>query len=142
MKMHVYDATNRIVGRLATRVAKNLLDGEEVVVVNVEKAILAGKKEMKERLYKERIRRGDPLKGPFYPRYPDGIFRRAVRGMLPWHKPKGRDAFRRLKVFVGVPEEFKNKPMEKFKEADASKLKSKYITLGELSISLGAKRKW
>ena len=140
--MKVYDATNKIAGRLASIVAKELLKGEEVVIVNAEKAILSGNPKTKIREYLEKRWRGDPHKGPFYPRYPDKILRRMVRGMLPYKKPKGRKAFKRLKVFIGLPEEFKNKELINLKEADASKLRCKYITLGELAIQLGAEKRW
>jgi large subunit ribosomal protein L13 len=140
--MKIYDAENQIVGRLATVIAKELLKGEKVVVVNAEKAVLSGDPKFKKEFYLQRIQRGGPKHGPFFPRQPDGIFRRAVRGMLPWHKPKGREAFKRLKVYIGVPEEFKNKKFEKVADADASKLKCKYITLGELSLEIGGKKRW
>jgi len=140
--MKVYDATNQIAGRLATRVAKDLLNGEKVVIVNAEKAVLSGKKKVKFEEYKQKIDRGDVKKGPFYPKYPDMILRRIVRGMLPYHKPKGRKAYRNLKVFIGEPEEFKNKEKIRIEEADASKLKCDYITLEELSLMLGAKKRW
>ena len=140
--MKVYDATNKIAGRLATRIAKDLLNGEDVIVVNAEKAVLSGGKEKKFKEYKEKVDKGDPIKGPFYPRYPDAILRRFVRGMLPWHKPKGREAFKKLRVYLGEPEEFKKVKKIDVKEADASKLKIKYITLGDLSLLLGAKKRW
>jgi len=140
--MKIYDATNQIVGRLATYVAKDLLNGEQVVIVNAEKAVLSGNPKMKFREFKQKRDRGDPKKGPFYPKYPDLMLRRIIRGMLPWHKDKGRKAYRRLKVYIGEPEEFKNKEKIRIEEADASKLKCKYITLGDLSIMLGAEKRW
>ncbi len=140
--MKIYDAEDQIVGRLATAIAKDLLKGENVVVVNAEKAVLSGSPKFKKEFYLQRIQRGSPKHGPFFPKQADGIFRRAVRGMLPWHKPKGREAFKRLKVYVGVPEEFKNKKFEKVASADAKRLKCKYITLGELSLEIGGKKRW
>ncbi|MDT7858559.1 MAG: 50S ribosomal protein L13 [Candidatus Aenigmarchaeota archaeon] len=140
--MKIYDATNQIAGRLASYVAKDLLNGEQVVIVNAEKAVLSGNPKMKFREFKQKRDRGDPKKGPFYPRYPDLILRRIVRGMLPWHKDKGRKAYRRLKVYIGEPEEFKNKEKIRIEEADVSKLKCKYITLGDLSVMLGAEKRW
>jgi len=142
VSMKIYDATNQIVGRLATYVAKDLLKGEQVVIVNAEKAVLSGDPKTKFKEYKQKIDRGDPKKGPFYPKYPDLMLRRIIRGMLPWHKDKGRKAYRRLKVYIGEPEEFKNKEKIRIEEADASKLKCKYITLGDLSIMLGAEKRW
>lgn len=140
--MIIYDAENQILGRLASVIAKQLLNGEKVFVVNCEKAVLSGRPKSKIDFYLKRRKIGDPLHGPFFPRQPDEIFRRTVRGMLPWHKPKGREAYKNLKVFIGIPEELKNKNFEKVENANASKLKTKYITLEELSIALGAKKTW
>lgn len=140
--MKIYDAENQILGRLCTAIAKDLLKDEEVIVVNSEKSVLSGNPKQKIKHYQERIARGEPHKGPFYPKYPDEIFRRTVRGMLPFDKPKGRKAFKKLKVFIGVPEELKNKQKEKVQIADASKLKTSYITLEKLSLSIGAKKRW
>jgi ribosomal protein uL13 len=140
--MKIYNAENQILGRLSTVIAKQLLNDEKVIVVNCEKAVLSGRPKYKEKFYLQRIHRGDVFKGPFFPKTPDGIFRRAVRGMLPWHKPKGRKAFKNLKVFIGLTQEFKDKNLEKVDNADADKLKTKYITIEDLSISIGAKKTW
>ena len=109
MIMIVYDAENQILGRLSSVVAKKLIEGENVTVVNVEKAVLSGNKKSNVDHYMQRVKRGDPIKGPFFPRTPVGIFRRAVRGMLPWKKSSGKDAYKRLKAYVDVPEELKGK---------------------------------
>jgi large subunit ribosomal protein L13 len=141
--MKVYDASNQILGRLSTVIAKQLLKGEKVFVVNCEKAVISGNPRYTTGKYSHKIfERGDIKHGPFFPRYPDGIFRRSVRGMLPWHRPKGRNAFKNLKVFIGLPEEFRNKSLEKFERADASRLKTRYITLEKLSLAVGAKKRW
>lgn len=140
--MKIYDASDQIIGRLSTRVAKDLLKGESVHIVNCEKAVMSGKPKFKKKHYLGRRQRGDPKHGPFYPRTPKGIVRRTVRGMLPFHKPRGREAFKNLRVHVGVPEELKNQSFIKLKEADAKKLRCKRITIEELSISLGATKRW
>jgi len=140
--MKIYDAENQILGRICTFIAKDLLKGEDVVVINTEKSVLSGNPRWKKEHYQVKIKRGDPKKGPFFPKYPDDIFRRTVRGMLPWHQAKGRKAFKKLKVFIGIPEEHKNKQAEKMQVADANKLKTTYITLGDLSTSIGAKKRW
>ncbi len=138
--MKIYDAENHILGRFASIIAKSLLKGEKIVIVNSEKAVLSGNPESKVEFYFERIRRGDPIHGPFFPKQPNEILRRTVRGMLPWDRTKGREAFKNLKVYVGVPEEFKNKTFEKIAVADASRLKTKYITLEEISFAVGGKK--
>lgn len=140
--MIIYDAENQILGRLSSVIAKQLLKGEKILVVNCEKAVLAGNPKYTIEKYREKVKRGDLHHGPYFPRPPDRIFRRVVRGMLPWDRPKGRKAFKNLKVFISIPEELKNKNMEKVEAADASKLRCKYITLGEVSERLGAKKRW
>jgi large subunit ribosomal protein L13 len=142
--MKVYDANNQILGRFCSVVAKQLLNGETISVVNAEKAVLAGNVKSKIALYKHKYERGDPLHGPFFPKQPERILRRTVRGMLPWDRDKGRRAYRRLKVFVGVPEDVKAavKSFEKVENADADRLRTKYVTLGEVAFSMGAKKRW
>lgn len=140
--MIIYDAENQILGRLCSVIAKKLLREESVAVVNAEKAVISGKPKVAIKAYLDRVRRGDPLHGPFYPKTPSGIFRRTVRGMLPWHKHKGRQAYKRLRVFISMPEEFIGKKLERVEAADASKLRTKYITLADLSLALGAKKRW
>jgi len=140
--MIVYDAENQILGRMSSVIAKQLLKGETVFVVNAEKAVLAGSPRFKKEKYMQKYKRGDTFHGPFFPKQPDRIFRRTVRGMLPWDRTKGRKAFKNLKVFIGVPEEFKSKKLEKVKIADSSRLKCRRMSLGEVSIAMGAKKKW
>ncbi len=141
--MLVIDATNLILGRLASFAAKKALEGEEIVIVNSEKAVISGKKDSIFEFYKQRRARGNPLKGPYYPRMPDRILRRAIRGMLPWHKPRGREAFKRVMCYIGIPEKYKNQEFISIKEADYSKLKKTgFITLGKLAEMLGAKVRW
>lgn len=135
--MKVYDAENQILGRFASVIAKELLKGEKIVVVNSEKAVLSGNPKSKVEFYFHRIERGDPIHGPFFPKKPNQILRRTVRGMLPWDRTRGREAFKNLKVFVGVPEQLKNKNFEKVALADASRLKTKYIKLHEISDAIG-----
>jgi len=134
----VIDADGNVLGRLCTSVAKRILNGEEVVVVNAEKAIVTGNKEDILAEYKQKKDRGKVIHGPFYPRRADLILKRTVRGMLPWDRPKGRDAYRLLKVYVGVPKELE--AAEKVKLMGATNLsRDRYITLSEVSEHLGSK---
>ena len=123
--------------------AKDLLKGETVAVVNAEKAVISGNPKMVIEKYLERRHKGDPKKGPFFPKTPDGIVSRAIRGMLPYDKPKGRQAFKRLKVYIGVPEELQGKEVVSLSEKfSVDKLRTKYITVEELALALGAKKRW
>ncbi|MFQ5800209.1 MAG: 50S ribosomal protein L13 [Candidatus Hydrothermarchaeales archaeon] len=143
--MKVIDATDTIMGRLASFTAKELLKGEKVVIINAERCIISGSRDSIFEKYSHRVERSsviNPLRfGPKYPRRADDILRRAVRGMLPWRKASGKGAFKNLRVYIGEPEEVKGKNLEiiSLPEANLKKLKvSRYVRLGELSRHLGA----
>ena len=138
--MIIIDATGLIVGRLATYAAKQALLGNQVRIINSEKAIISGRKENTFDDYLTRRARGTHAKGPFIHRGPERILRRVVRGMLPYKKPRGKEAFGRVLCYVGVPDEFKDKKPVLIKGANMSKLpKLKYVDLRSVSKRLGAK---
>jgi large subunit ribosomal protein L13 len=135
------DATNQIMGRLASKVAKFLLDGSKVYIFNAEKAVISGdKSRVIERFRKKLARR--TIKNPEKithknPKSPDQILRRAIRGMLPYKKPKGREAYKKLKVYIGKIDIPKSTQVLSFEEADATKLGHAYIYLGDICKILG-----
>jgi len=131
------NADGLILGRMASMVAKRLLNGEEIAIVNAEKAVLSGKRRSKVREAMEFLGVGSPRRGPFHQRRPDRIMRRTVRGMLPYKQPKGKNAFKRLKVFIGTPEKLKDQKMETLTEAQSAKLSCPYFTLGEFAKEIG-----
>ena len=103
MEKLVFDGKEAVFGRLASETAKNLLKGNSVDIINVEEIIISGDKYafVEKILQKRRMGRGSSLKGPRYSKLPDKMVRRMIRGMLPWDRPKGRDAYKRLKCYVG-----------------------------------------
>ncbi|HLD11144.1 MAG TPA: 50S ribosomal protein L13 [Candidatus Nanoarchaeia archaeon] len=130
----IIDGKNLIIGRMATIVAKKALMGEEIIIVNCEQMIISGSKKMVFTHYKERRERGDPHHGPKYPKQPDRIIRRAIRGMLPYKDERGRKAFERVKCYIGLPENLKNLKLETIKSAEASRLKTlKQQKIGEIA---------
>jgi large subunit ribosomal protein L13 len=131
------NAEGLILGRMASKVAKKLLNGEEVIIVNAEKSVLSGKKKSKVAEAKEFLEVGAPMRGPFHSRRPDRIMRKTIRGMLPFKQPKGKNAYKKLKVFMGVPDELRDQKMDAFAEAQAAKLKGPYLTLAELAKEVG-----
>jgi large subunit ribosomal protein L13 len=139
--MKIVNAENLVLGRMASIVSEELLKGESIVIVNAEKAVITGSKESILKKFKTRIDlspKGNPRKGPKFPKRPDGILRRSVRGMLPFKTQRGRNAFKRLKVFIGVPEELKGKEFVVLENA-VKKMEKNFLTLGELSKSLDGK---
>jgi large subunit ribosomal protein L13 len=133
----IIDAKGLILGRMASIIAKRLLQGESIIVLNAEKAAISGKRLQIVKEAKTFLEVGHPRKGPYHPRRPDRIVRRTIRGMLPRKKPKGKQAYKRLKVYLGAPKEFEDKEIQTILDASAEKLKSPYITVGELAKEIG-----
>src|SRR4030066_313578 len=131
------NAEGLILGRMSSKVAKKLLNGEEVVIINAEKTVISGKKKSKILEAHVFLEVGAPARGPFHYRRPDRIVRKTVRGMLPMDKLKGKNALAKLKVFWGVPEELKNQKQEAVPDAESAKLKGPSFTLGELAKEIG-----
>ncbi len=138
--MTIIDADGLIMGRLASTVAKKLLAGEKIDIINAEKAVISGSKVTTLKEYDETLKRGKPEFGPYFPKRPDRILKRTVRGMLPYKRARGKDAMSRLKVYVGIPMELKDKESVRIAEASMDRLSSnKYLRLGDVSVKLGAK---
>ncbi len=136
------DGTYQILGRMCSKIAKNLLNGKEVNVVNCEKVVKSGKPKVVRDDFMAKVKKGDPYHGPFYPKYPDKIVRRVVRGMIPKNST-GREAFSRLKTFNGIPSPYKNKKLIKFEDMDGRDITNTNITtLEEIALHVGAKKKW
>ena len=146
---YVYDASDKVLGRLASHVANQLLstakagDGVRVIIVNAEKAVVSGKKTEVFRDYKSKRELNHPRKGPFFPRMPDKILKRTVRGMLPYQKSRsGRIALRNLRVKIGTPTNLKGDLPDGHEWGDTSKfdrgLPNSFVRLEEISKSLGA----
>ena len=133
----VVNGEGLILGRLCSKVAKRLLNGEQIIVVNAEKIVISGKRKSKVAEAHKFLEVGAPERGPFHSRRPDRIVCKTVRGMVPWKQPKGKVAYKRLKVFLGVPEELKDQKMETIDQANAAKLTGPNFTLGELATLIG-----
>lgn len=126
----VIDAERAVVGRMATYAAKQLLMGNEVAIVNCEKAVVTGPKKALQEVYlNKRTRGGTSQKGPYYSREPEKIVRRAIRGMLPWKRTTGREAFKRVRCYVGLPQEYASKEKMNF----SKDLKTPYLTVEQIS---------
>jgi large subunit ribosomal protein L13 len=95
----VVNGEEGILGRVGSFVAKELLKGKSVDLINCEKLVVSGKKKgFVDRVkQKRKMGQGSSLKGPIYIRQADRLVKRIIRGMLPWDRAKGRDAYKRLK---------------------------------------------
>lgn len=133
----IIDADGAILGRMCTSIAKMLLENESIAIVNAEKAIISGKKSTIKNRYQQKRDVGTYRKGPFFPRMPDRLVKRTIRGMIPYQTPHGREAFKRLKCYMGVPKEFEGSNFEKI--GFAEKKPAEFMTVEDLSKALGAK---
>lgn len=104
MSKLVVDGTGAVFGRMASDVAKNLLKGHSVDIINCEQIIVSGDKKLfaKKVLAKREMGSGGSMKGPKYPRVADRLVKRMIRGMLPRDRARGREAFKRLKCYIGT----------------------------------------
>ena len=138
----IVDATGHITGRLCSKIAKLTLNGNRVVVLNAEKALLSGSRSSIMKEWEEWLEVGsitNPIQGPYHPRTPERIIKRTVRGMLPMRKPKGDNALKRLRVFNGIPEQYKNSKPIGFDDARATKPVAFYTPVGEVAKLIGWK---
>ncbi len=135
----VVDAGDCIVGRVASEVATRALDGDRVAVVNAERAVITGNEESTMATYRKRAEVGSD-RGPYYPKRPDGILKRTVRGMVPTEKRSGREAFERVRVYVGDPYDEESVVLEGTSLDRLSNIK--FTSLGEISANLGANVTW
>ena len=136
----VVDATDHIAGRLSSNVAKLLLKGNRVSIVNCEKIMISGARSNIIKEYREFLEISsilNPKHGPFHPRRPDTIMKRMIRGMLPRKKPSGLTAHKRLRTYIGSPKELKAFEKIQFEKAKIKRSASNYTTMGELGKTIG-----
>ena len=151
----VYHATDKVLGRLASHVAKELLSARKagsplrVIVVNAEHAIVSGPKSTVVANYDFKYKLNHPRKGPFFPRMPDQILKRTVRGMLPYQKnSSGRNSLRDLRVMIGTPANLSGDGLPDGHAWGESAsfdrdLPQKFVRLGDISAHLGVdSRRW
>ncbi|MBR9689909.1 MAG: 50S ribosomal protein L13 [Candidatus Altiarchaeota archaeon] len=136
--MIMIDAEGAVLGRLASNVAKRLLLNEEVMIFNAEKIVITGNKTSVFAHYKADFDRGHRYAGPFFPKEPHLIVKRTIRGMLPWKKERGKVAFKKLRVHIGIPEEFSDKQLEKISRVSIEQGNApKFVRMGDVSRFLG-----
>ncbi len=132
------DATDLILGRLAAVAAKQALLGETINIVNCERAVISGRRLTVLAHYQKKVRQSSIRRGPFFPRIPDRLVRRTVRGMLDYKSPRGKAAFSRVMCYRGVPDALTNQKLETLPQASAkARGLVHYVTVHEISKLLG-----
>ena len=139
----IIDGRGHLVGRLASKVAKELLNGQRIVVVRCEQIMRSGslfRNKLKFKEFLNKANNTNPRKGPFHFRAPSRIFWRIVRGMIPHKIARGAAALGRLKVFDGIPYPYDHKSRMVVPEAlKIVQLKDnrKFCVLGDLATLSG-----
>ena len=136
----IIDGKDAILGRLGTYVAKQVLLGNKVDVINCEECVVSGKKRTTLGEYMKRLKRRAPTKGPYFYRRPDMFVKRTIRGMLPFKRTRGRDAFKNIKCHTGIPENLRNEKALIIESASVEKLRSAdYLKVKDICKSAGGK---
>ena len=136
----VVDATNHIAGRLASNVAKLLLQGNRVSIVNCENIMISGNRSNIIKEYRDFLKIAsiiNPKHGPYHPRRPDTILTRMIRGMLPRKKTSGLEAHKRLRTYIGTPKELGSFEKIKFEKAMITRASANYTTMANLGRTIG-----
>jgi large subunit ribosomal protein L13 len=135
----VIDARDCILGRVASEVAQRAMAGEKVAIINAEDAVITGSDDDIMSVYRKRLDVGSD-QGPYYPKRPDMLAKRSIRGMLPYKKPRGRDAFENVRVYVGNPYDEDGEILD---DTSLDRLSNiRFVQLGEVSEYLGANVTW
>jgi large subunit ribosomal protein L13 len=138
VKYTIIDGKDLVLGRLGSNVAKRILMGEHIKIVNCKDVIILGRKPFLVQRYKNKISNKVIKQGPYYDRAPANIVKRAFRNMVPYKNQRGVEALKRLKCFNGVPASLENEKMETVSDAVINPDKVFYYTsVGEISRALG-----
>ena len=144
----VLDATDLIMGRMCSQIAKLLLLGEHIVIINSKDAVISGRRNqiLAKYVHLRKIRNlSNPKRGPFHFSRPDTFLRQKIRFMLPKNN-RGAEALKRIHTFiVGIPsaksEKFSNQEPIVVRKASAERLRHKYITIEDVCNNMGWTRK-
>lgn len=136
----VVDGTDHIAGRLCSNVAKLLIQGNRVSIVNCDKIMISGSRKNIIHEYQKFLEISSilhPKHGPFHPRRPDTMISRMIRGMLPRKKPSGQAALKRLRAYIDVPKELKSFKKIQFENAKIKKSNSYFTSMASLGKTIG-----
>ena len=68
------------------------------------------------------------------------LVKRTIRGMLPFKRARGREAFKNIKCHVGVPDNLKNEKYVMVESAGSEKLGADYLKVKDICRAIGGKQ--
>ncbi len=140
----VVDATDMIMGRMCSQVAKLSLLGEHILILNAKDAVVSGRRNqiLAKYVHLKKIRNlSNPRRGPFHSSRPDTFLRQKIKFMLP-KNIRGRDSLKRVHVYIaGVPDvkaaKYKHQEPITFQKASADQLGHRFITIADICYNMG-----
>jgi len=142
----IIDGRGHLNGRLASVVAKHILNGQRIVVVRCEEIEMSGsffRNKLRYLAFLRKCTTTNPRRGgPFHLRAPARMFWRTVRGMVPHKTPRGVAALAHLKTFEGIPppyDKLKRKVVPEALRVIRLKPSADHCVLGRLSVEVGWK---
>lgn len=137
----IIDGKNLVLGRLGSDVAKRLLLGESIKIVNCKDIVILGKKRYLVERYKNKLSNKVVKQGPYYSRSPADIVKRSFRNMVPYKNQRGVEALKRLKCYNSVPSILLNDEKTTVERAKLDAESLFYFTrVGDLCKTLGYNR--
>lgn len=146
-KEAIIDGRGHILGRLASTVAKELLNGQKVTVVRCESINMSNslyRRQLKWDAFKRLTNNVNPKHGPFHYRAPSKMLWRVIRGMIPHKTARGAAALDRLVLHDGCPHPYDMKKKMVIPQAlKILRIKPyrKFCVLGDLAHKAGWKNK-
>lgn len=139
--MMIVNANENVAGRLASKVAKAIVKGEKVTVINAQDLVLVGNKESILEKFTMKVDAAvlsNPHYGPKYDRVPSKMFRRMVRNMLPTKKRAKDRMIKQLRVFNASAKGIDAKEAIVFEDIKFNH-RNNYMTLKDLALLLGGR---
>lgn len=137
-KATIIDGKDLILGRLGSNIAKRLLLGESIKIVNCKEVVILGRKKYLVEKYKTKITNKVIKQGPYISRSPADIVKRAFRNMVPYKNQRGIEALKRLKCYNSTPSVLLNSAKEQVETAKMDSNSVFYYTkVGEICEVLG-----
>jgi large subunit ribosomal protein L13 len=137
----IINADGLVAGRLASNIAKRIIKGEQVTIINAEKAIMVGSQSAIIPKIKQRVDatvKSNPHYGPKYDRIPSKMLRRMIKGMLPNKKKTAERLLKQLTIYNSVPKQINIEKTETIEKAKCNE-KHDFMTLKKIANELGGK---
>jgi len=137
----IVNAEGLVAGRLASKVAKAAINGEDVVIINAEKVVLVGKQTAIMPKFKQRVEasvKSNPHYGPKYDRIPSKMLRRMIKGMLPNKSRTAESLLKQISIYNLTTDKVDTTKAITMEDIKCNQ-KHDFMLLGDVAKALGGK---